>query len=137
YVVQNIDFFNNVPNLIFAYQLNGKLKKIYLENKFLLDYIDTRAGVVTGDDELFIRFWYEINTRDIELTPKIENKYKYVPFSKGGTFTKWYGNVHNVLRYDYFLDDNKTNKSIRRGDSNCYFKRCIGWSQMAGGAHKN
>lgn len=34
-------------------------------------------------------------------------------------------------------DDKLTNKSVRRGDINYYYKRGIGWSQMGGGVNKS
>lgn len=62
---------------------------------------------------------------------------KYVPFSKGGSFVKWYGNIAYALKLADLWDDAKVNKSVRRGDKAAYFQRCIGWSYMGGGNDKN
>lgn len=125
-----------IPCHAFGYALSDKVIKLYESSKVLDKYGISKAGVVTGADDVFVKFWFEVNNDDITYLPESRKLYKYVLFSKGGTFSKWYGNSQNVLRLEDMWDDTKTNKSVRRGDIDYYYRRGIGWSQMGGGVHK-
>lgn len=126
-----------LPGKAFGYSLSKVILELYKSEQFLKKYGDAKAGIVTGDDDYFVRHWYEISFNEICFNPQALKKYKYVLFSKGGTFFKWYGNNEFVLKLNDLWDDKKTNKSVRRGDINYYYKRCIGWSQMGGGVNKS
>ena len=131
--LMNIDV---IPCHAFGYALSEKVINLYESGKILDKYGVSKAGVVTGADDVFVRFWFEVDNNEITYLPEARRLYKYVLFSKGGTFNKWYGNSQNVLRLEDMWDDNKTNKSVRRGDVDFYYRRGIGWSQMGGGVHK-
>lgn len=100
------------------------------------NHFDSKAGVVTGKDDYFLRYWHEISFPEFDLYAK-DTSSKYVPFSKGGSFVKWYGNIVYAIKLADLWNDAKVNKSVRRGDQSAYFKRCIGWSYMGGGNKKN
>jgi len=60
-------------------------------NKFkenlLDDAVKVCGGLTTGQNERFLRFWWE-------LYPKNQEKDKdWVGYAKGGAFNKWYGNL--------------------------------------------
>lgn len=135
-IVTSVDDFSNFDNKIFAYSLSKGLKKAYLDNKKIGETFLSKAGVVTGKDVYFLRYWFEIKFPEFDLCA-VDTTSKYVPYSKGGSFVKWYGNIDYALRLADLWDDSKTNASVRRGDVNAYFKQCIGWSQMGGGNEKN
>ncbi|WP_077369896.1 BREX-1 system adenine-specific DNA-methyltransferase PglX [Anaerosalibacter sp. Marseille-P3206] len=127
-----------IPGNAFGYDLSDTILDLYKEKLFLGDYGISKAGIVTGKDSYFIKFWHEVNYNDITFNPNYNDiSYKYVLFSKGGTFNKWYGNTQNVLKLSDLWDDTKTNKSVRRGDIDVYYKKGIGWSQMGGGVNKS
>lgn len=128
--------FGSFENTIFAYSLTPKAKKLYIDSKKIGDVFDSKAGVVTGNDDYFLRYWYEVPFNDFE-TNATDTTSKYVPYSKGGTFVKWYGNITYALKMRDLYDDALVNKSVRRGDKNSYYQPCIGWSQMGGGNKKN
>ncbi len=127
--------FKHYNDYVFAYSMTDSMKQIYLANKKVGDYFASKAGVVTGNDNYFLRYWYEINCLYFNCK-NASIKSKYVPFSKGGTFVKWYGNVNYALKIADLYDETKVNKSVRKGDKDAYFKQCVGWSQMGGGNEK-
>lgn len=55
--------------------------------------------------------------------------------SKGGSARRFYGNYEYVIKLRDLWNPSKTNASVRRGDSDYYFKKAIGWSQV-GNAQK-
>lgn len=127
---------DEIPWKAMGYALSDKVLNYYKKGLLLEKHCVAKAGIVTGDDEYFCKWWFEVNLTDITFSPKPRQLYKYVPFSRGGTFVSWYGNTHHVLRIEDMWDDHLTNKSVRRGDINYYYKNGIGWSQMGGGVNK-
>ena len=132
----NLNNVEAIPGRVWGYALSPKILNYYRDNNILENNCVSKAGIVTGDDEFFSKMWQEIIYGEIEWHPLYGYNYKYVPFSRGGKFRKWYGNSHHVLRIQDMWNDQLTNKSVRRGDVDCYYKKCIGWSQMAGGVKK-
>ncbi len=135
HLLVRIQDFKKFENYVFAYSLTGKMKDIYLKNKRIGDVFESRAGVVTGKDDFFLRLWYEVSFPEFSISNQSISD-KYVPYSKGGSFLRWYGNVNYALRIKDLYDDSLVNKSVRRGDKTSYFRKSIGWSQMGGGNDK-
>jgi len=108
-----------------------------LENHcFIEQFVERKAGVVTGDDSYFLRFWFEPIVSDISFTGKPAGEYaKYHIMSKGGSARRFYGNYEYVIKLNDLYDPSKTNASVRRGDQEYYFQKAIGWSQV-GNAQK-
>ncbi|MCF6462921.1 BREX-1 system adenine-specific DNA-methyltransferase PglX [Clostridium sp. Cult1] len=125
-----------LPENIFVYSLTEKQIKLYKEHNSIEESFIPKAGIVTGKDIYFIRYWYEVNNDFIEYKPYDIN-HKYVLYSKGGSFKKWYGNINYVIKLSDLWDDNKVGKSVRRGDKNYYFAKGVGWSQTGSNKQKN
>ena len=110
------------------------LTEHWLDNfkkKRISNVAEPKAGIVTGDDKFFVRYWFEINSRFISKQGASNRAYsKYHLFYKGGGFRKYYGNGEYVIRLNDFWNPEFYNVSIRRGDSDFYFKKGIGWSQV-------
>lgn len=135
YVV-DCSFFALLPNSVFAYSISPAMKSLCLNTPKIGNHFLSKAGVVTGKDEYFLRYWHEVDFSALDLHAT-DITSKYVPFSKGGSFAKWYGNIVYALRLSDLWNDGKVNKSVRRGDKSAYFKECVGWSYMGGGNDKN
>lgn len=131
-----MSLFNDLPNKVFAYSIDDSMLRLITEEKKIGDYFTPKAGIVTGNDEYFLRYWFEINSNEFDLNA-VDTTSKYVPFSKGGTFVKWFGNVEYAIKLNDLWDDKIANKSVRRGDRSSYFKPAIGWSYMGGGNSKS
>lgn len=129
-------YFSSLPNSVFAYSLSNAMKALCMEAPKIGDKFVSKAGVVTGKDDYFLRYWFEPNFTEFDLSA-VDTSSKYVPFSKGGSFVKWYGNIVYALKLADLWNDGKVNKSVRRGDRSAYFQKCIGWSYMGGGNDKN
>ena len=129
-------YFSLLPNSVFAYSLSDAMKALCMDAQKIGNKFVSKAGVVTGKDDYFLRHWFEPNFTEFYLTA-VDTSSKYVPFSKGGSFVKWYGNIVYALKLEDLWNDAKVNKSVRRGDRTAYFQKCIGWSYMGGGNNKN
>ena len=98
----------------------------------------------TGDNERFLRFWYEINKQKMGIgysDAKIacQSTKKWFPYCKGGSFRKWYGNNEYVVNWEN--DGSEIKENTRRvypqlGDNlswkisneQFYFKKGLTWS---------
>src|SRR5690606_10864477 len=80
---------NLIPDFIFAYWLSNHGLEIFSSKDSLSKFGDLKKGIATGDDNEFLRFWYEIKFMDISFT-SIPNScslyYKWLPINKGGGY---------------------------------------------------
>ena len=129
--VFNQNDFNRIPGKPIAYWTSKNMLQV-INSNHVKEFTVPKAGVVTGNDKYFVRYWHEINFKEIVLEPESQESYgKYHIFHKGGFFRKYYGNNDYVIKLKDLYDDRKCNKSVRRGDKNYYFKKGIGWSQIS------
>ena len=130
-ISQNI--FEKIPGSPIAFWLTGNWINIF-GKEYINDAVIVKAGTVTGNDNYFLRNWFEVKFHDINLTGTLKDGYdKYHIFQKGGSPRKYFGNNENVIKLKDFFNETFYNPSIRRGDKNFYFKQAIGWSQIGSG----
>ena len=123
------DNFEKLPGEPYVYWLSNEYYEPFDNCKTIENYVERKAGVVTGNDPYFVRFWFEPNYRDISFEGTTPYS-KYHIMQKGGGFRRYYGNYEYVIRLADLYIPEKTNVSVRRGDSDYYFKKAIGWSQV-------
>jgi len=127
--------FQEIPGHPIAYWISDKLRSAFSTTSVIEDIAPVRQGFQTGDNDRFLRFWYEIGFSS--FTPFAQSKEelwasgeKWVPYNKGGGFRKWYGNNEYVVS----LDESNYSNLAKMG--NClpsrklYFKRSITWSAL-------
>jgi type II restriction/modification system DNA methylase subunit YeeA len=116
--------FSDIPGSPIGYWITDNFLKLYKAQN-ISSRFDSSNCIQPGDSEKFLRFWHEINSKDIG------NRWKIV--SKGGTFRKWYGNIEYVIDYK---DDGRIisqhPSSILRTPSK-YFHHGFVWSRIAPG----
>jgi len=81
----------------FIYWISNSFREKF-EEKQLGDILDVKKGLSTGNNFRFIRFWWEADKNKISENYEEDNK-KWVPFQKGGSYTKWYGNNWLVINW--------------------------------------
>lgn len=66
---------------------------------------ETRIGMATANNDLFMRFWHEVDVEKIGFgyssreDAKASAK-KWFPYCKGGSYRKWYGNLEYVVNWE-------------------------------------
>ncbi|MCD2450193.1 BREX-1 system adenine-specific DNA-methyltransferase PglX [Methylicorpusculum oleiharenae] len=73
-------------------EFREKFKRAALEKE-----ADVISGVKTGNNNGALRFWWEINSDDLYDGG---NEIKWVRYTKGGPFKKWYGNNWLCVNYE-------------------------------------
>lgn len=115
---------------ITSYFACPSLKELLFNGSTVGDSFSVKSGLSTGDNDLFLRFWFEPNFRRTNLSIDC-NQDKWRPYTKGLGVQKWYGN--NILVVDWENDASNMRtcgKAVFRNES-YYFKRGITWSGMS------
>ena len=101
-----------------------------------------RAGMQTGNNNLFLRYWHEVSSMN---TDHFNNGTKWFSYNKGGSQRKWYGNLDLVVDWENNGFDIKSFKKhrlelgeIEKKNSECwnsefYFVEGVTWSSIASG----
>jgi len=138
----NSNLFKSVPDNIIAYWFNEKYFKIFYDSKKLIDFAEPKQGLATGENNRFIRQWFEVSIDNEYLSSSSvfeskNSKNKWFPYNKGGEFRKWYGNNDYVVNWEndgseiknFKFEDGKQRSVIR--NEHTYFNESITWSKIS------
>ena len=96
--------FKKVPGSPIAYWVSSSLRSAFKNLRSFSEYSDTRIGLITGDNEHYIRLWYEVSINAVgfglDRNSAKSSLRKWFPQSKGGDFRRWYGNNQTVLNWE-------------------------------------
>jgi hypothetical protein len=86
--------FLSVPGAPFAYWITDEVRRTFQQfPQFESETRLVRQGGVTGNDDRYIRLWWETSKQH-----SLHKDWTWVPFAKGGTVSRWYGdNPVNVV----------------------------------------
>lgn len=131
----SIDKYENISGTPVAYWIKPALLEAFSE-KALGDYAYTKQGFATGNNDLFLRLWYEVkkDKSAINLLSQNEAKessYKWYPCNKGGTYRKWYGNNLYLANWENNGKEMKEYKGSVIRNPQFYFMEGITWSSLA------
>ena len=131
--------FKKIPGSPIIYSISSQIVQLFSNNPSLDTKIALREGIHTGNNELFLKLWTEVNysllgydSVDIEGFDK--SRKKWIPYNKGGSFRKWYGNNDLVIRFDPG-SRNEMNQLTGhvRPSQKLYFKPGGTWSALSSG----
>ena len=134
--VSQQDSFTNIPGApVSAYVAGNTLAEIYNKGKTIQDIGTVRIGMGTGNNDLFLKLWWEIIDNKISFSVKDISEVdktgkKYFPYSKGGERKRWYGNHEYVVWYDEAgrRKMEETSGHRENGGAEYYFRKGITWS---------
>ncbi|WKY48030.1 BREX-1 system adenine-specific DNA-methyltransferase PglX [Eubacteriaceae bacterium ES3] len=132
--------FSKIPGMPIAYWVSVKFLKIF-ENQKLSDIGDGKAGLQTGNNDLFLKKWFEVSHSNISFCMKNKVDYlnsgrRWVPQIKGGEFRKWYGNFDYVVNWENDGLEIKNCSGCRlnaMGNDELFFKEGLTWSHTTSG----
>ena len=109
--------FAKIPGAPLAYKRVNEVSRLFKEQPLFEPHWGiVRQGLITGDDEPFYRFHWEI-------TPRLASK-PWVPLNKGGAFQRFYFDRDLVVDWS----DISKAKYHRLREENLYFREGITWS---------
>lgn len=84
--------FKAIPRTEYIYWVSPALLKAFATYKQVRDFYTVRNGLTTGDNNTFLRLWYEVSKQTMS--------YKWFPCNKGGSFRRWYGNRDYLINWE-------------------------------------
>ena len=111
--------FSKIPGSPVAYWVSEAFYSMF-NNAALVNYMDFKEGITTGDNEKYLRFWHEVSFNKIFLYNEVvsDEGTSWVPCNKGGEFRRWYGNRQYLI--DWSENGNRLKKfkgsSFRNAD---------------------
>lgn len=121
--------FSKIPGSPVAYWVSENWFKAYDVGKHLGDIGTASEGVKTGDNNRFLRLWFEISKTKFSFCGKWIDK-KWIPHSKGGEFRKWYGNLEYAINWSNNGEEIKSSKNSGMQGKSMYFKNVLCWSKI-------
>lgn len=89
--------FKRIPGSTIAYWVSEKQKQLFIKEP-LKKYATFKEGLTTANNDLFLRLWSEVKIKDITFnSSESSSSLFWVPYNKGGTFRKWFGNNYYVV----------------------------------------
>ena len=142
YYEQSTDDFSKIPGSPVAYWVSDKLLTTFANNKKLGDIAQPCAGLATGYNNIFQRYWYEISYGNIGFGVKdvSETEYrneKWYPCNSGGDFRKWYTNNFIIVNWQHNGEEiknfrNPAGKLAARPQNTAkYFKEGLTWNKLS------
>ena len=124
--------FDKIPGSPLAYWASNNILNDFQIGDNINNYIDSFQGIITGDNNKFLRYWWEINLNKISFDEEdmnnvdLINKF-WIPYNKGGKFRKWYGNQDYVVNWKNGPSDKTRGKSTF---SDFYLRDYVSWSYI-------
>lgn len=121
--------FSKIPGAPVAYWVSENFIMSF-ENPRIDDKYDVKTGLQTGDNNKYLKLWFEVNYGDIDFFATQESDYikKWYPHTKGGSYRKWYGNFEYVILWENNGAAIKNEKGAVIRSPQFYFLGGITWS---------
>jgi len=121
--------FTKIPGMPIAYWVSDALLKTF-NNKKVSDLFYVKSGLSTGNNDIFVRNWYEIFSTKISIFKK-KCKSGWIPYNKGGGIRKWYGMNSAIVNWGNHGEIiEHYGKGVFRNPS-FYFQEGITWSGIS------
>lgn len=129
--------FCSIPGSPIAYWVSPKGAENYHKFSLLNKYVITKQGFKTGNNDRFLRLWFEIDYNKLSLDGG--GGKKWYPCNKGGSYRKWFGNREYVVNWENDGKEicnyrDKTGKILSRPQNlNYNFREGLTWSSISSG----
>lgn len=131
----------DIPGKPLAYWASTEMIESFKNNKLLDELAYARVGMFTGDNNRFLREWWEITSvklscHCINNRSSIESGKKWFGYNKGGGYKKWYGNLDLVVNYqnggyEIFELCKQEKRNCQNYPDEYKFREGITWTGMA------
>lgn len=121
--------FHSIPGSPIAYWASDRVRDIYKNAKKVGNYADVITGMTIGDNNLYMRFWSEIDNTKINYNKESMDdidlsKQKWIPYLKGGGYRKWSGLYEYVVNWSQSRNFNRPKTTMK----DKYLLKGITWS---------
>lgn len=130
--------FNSIPGKPLIYWVSETVQALFINLPSLKDITEPKVGTQTGNNERFLRYWWEVGNKNIVFQTNSwqeasEANNTWFPYMKGGELKKWYGNQDYIVNWRNSAREIKSlfPSSVIR-NPNFYFVEGITWSDLSG-----
>jgi len=125
-----------VPGNPVAYWASAAMLRLFSEGKEITEFVNSRDGLTTGDNESFVRYHFEVNRDRIGFDAKTPQEFwsvknRFAPLIKGGSYRKWYGNLLNVITYDNDAFKILSESGNKLPSRDFYFRENLNWTRIS------
>lgn len=132
--------FSKIPGSPVAYWVSSPIRNAFANNPLIEDVLETRNGMSTTNNNLFLRMWFEpckekCGFGSFTAVSAKESSKKWFRYNKGGEFRRWYGNNDYVVNWENDGEELKKYVSERYGSyskeirsEDRYFYESVTWS---------
>jgi hypothetical protein len=97
--------FSQIQGEPWVYWISDEVRDLFSSLKPLGTISPPRQGIGTADNFRFLKFWFEvgiqkINYKGFNETSPFNLKNNWIPYMKGGSYCKWYGNIEYVINWE-------------------------------------
>lgn len=132
---RDADIFKQIPGAPIAYWAGGEILSAFKSNPAVGTRASLQAGITTGNNDLFIRAWWEVQLskfdRECSSINEVQTTTCWYPCNKGGSYRKWYGNRDNVMNFSVAGQlEMKKQSGFRPVSLDDQFRPSISWSDV-------
>ena len=137
--------FRKIPGSPLAYWVSERVREVFEEGTPLGTLFDARVGLQTGDNDQFLRRWYEVDHGTCAYASASRNAAaqsgkKWFPYNKGGVFRRWCGNMDYLVNWEddgrairaFGTENGGRARSVLR-NTEFYFQESLSWSKVTSG----
>ena len=126
----NQNEFLKVPGKALAFWLPMTILDSF--NHKISDFAIAKKGLSTGNNNLFLRLWFEVSkNKSIYETDNFDNDKTWYPINKGGGYRKWYGNNEYVINWKNNGADIKHFAGSVIRNPQYYLKESLTWTMLS------
>ncbi len=117
--------YKNIPGSPIAYWIDLRIHELYKNSKLFLEYTISDGQNKTGNNEEYLRMFWEVENGAIG----IGNKWLF--YAKGGGYRKWAGNLHEVINWSEEAREHyKKDRVARILPEYLWYKKGITWGAV-------
>lgn len=128
-----MDRFKDLPDAAIAYKATDKIIGAY-SGECMGDYASCFQGIITGDVDRYLRFWWEVEKDGIDWNcfdpDKLTTLRGFLPYAKGGGYRRWYGNTEYVIKW---MENGKSFTRSRTENRADFLRGGVTWSDFCTG----
>ena len=133
--------FGVIPGCPIAYWASSAMRLAFSKGVPLEKVMLFKTGMVTGNNDRFLRLWWEVGRSKTFLTARNNEEARrsgkrWFPYNKGGEFRRWYGNDDYLIDFEndgsnIFLSARMDNRAVTNMREELRFKTTVTWSLIS------
>ena len=101
YYVLDLVHLARVPGQALVYWATERDFELFETADPIGNHIETRVGLITGDNDSYLRRWHEVSLSSIDFDARADRRSerRWFPYVKGGEYRRWAGNYEFVVNW--------------------------------------